>query len=209
MELLFYLTIPGTSVLYSYAEVVCMKISEIIARVDGLKPNKYSAEIKLDWINRVDGMIWDDVYQYTDIAEIMRQQGVSAYDLPQNIKFEMVKKVYVDGRQIYIIENGDIETTGYYRGTDGKLNIYPVPAKDDDTTPGLKIVYRLPFTPHASADEEPFMQPPFDKAYDDYIAAMIDKYNLDMEGYNNNVNFYNAGIKEYIDWYNRHKVQED
>jgi hypothetical protein len=53
------------------------------------------------------------------------------------------------------------------------------------------------------------MQPPFDKAYDDYIAAMIDKYNLDMEGYNNNVNFYNAGIKEYIDWYNRHKVQED
>jgi hypothetical protein len=58
-------------------------------------------------------------------------------------------------------------------------------------------------------DEEPFMQPPFDKAYDDYIAAMIDKYNLDMEGYNNNVNFYNAGIKEYIDWYNRHKVQED
>ena len=186
-----------------------MKISEIIARVDDLKPNKYSAEIKLDWINRVDGMIWNDVYQYTGIAEIMRQQGVSAYDLPQNIKFEMVKKVYVDGRQIYIIENGDIETTGYYRGTDGKLNIYPVPAKDDDTTPGLKIVYRLPFTSHASVDEEPFMQPPFDKAYDDYIAAMIDKYNLDMEGYNNNVNFYNAGIKEYIDWYNRHKVQED
>ena|GEM_PF-2736548 len=54
--------------------------------------------------------------------------------------------------------------------------------------------------PHASVDEEPFMQPPFDKAYDDYIAAMIDKYNLDMEGYNNNVNFYRAyGDLELLD----------
>jgi len=186
-----------------------MKICDIITRIDGLKPNKYSSTTKLSWINHVDGMIWEELYKYTDFSDIMREKDVAAYELPAGVKFEMITNVYVDGMEIYKISHRDFETTGYYRGTDGKLNIYPVPAKDDDTTPGLKIVYRLPFTPHASVDEEPFMQPPFDKAYDDYIAAMIDKYNLDMEGYNNNVNFYNAGIKEYIDWYNRHKVQED
>lgn len=207
MELLFYLTLHGTSVLYSYAEVVCMKISEIIARVDELKPNKYSTMTKLNWINQVDGMIWNEIYKYTGTKDVLRQEGTASYDLPVGVNFEMVTNVFVDGYEIFPISYRDFETTGYFRGTDGKLNIYPVPKKSD-TEPGLRIVYRLPFTPHVNADEEVFMQPPYDKAYDDYIAAMIDKYNLEMDGYNNYVSFYNNGIKEYADWYKDHK-QED
>ena len=183
-----------------------MLISEIIARIDSLKPNKYTSAVKLGWINQVDGMIWDELYKYTGFADIMREEGVAEYELPNGVKFEMITNVYVDGMEIYKISHRDFETTGYYRGTDGKLNIYPVPT-EDDTEAGLRIAYRMPFTPHEEDTEDVFMQPPFDKAYDDYIAAMIDKYNLDMDGYNNNMAFYNNSVKEYIDWYNDHKQE--
>lgn len=183
-----------------------MLISEIIARIDSLKPNKYTSAVKLGWINQVDGMIWDELYKYTGFANIMREEGVAEYELPNGVKFEMITNVYVDGMEIYKISHRDFETTGYYRGTDGKLNIYPVPT-EDDTEAGLRIAYRMPFTPHEEDTEDVFMQPPFDKAYDDYIAAMIDKYNLDMDGYNNNMAFYNNSVKEYIDWYNDHKQE--
>lgn len=183
-----------------------MLISEIIARIDSLKPNKYTSAVKLGWINQVDGMIWDELYKYTEFADIMREEGVAEYELPNGVKFEMITNVYVDGMEIYKISHRDFETTGYYRGTDGKLNIYPVPT-EDDTEAGLRIAYRMPFTPHEEDTEDVFMQPPFDKAYDDYIAAMIDKYNLDMDGYNNNMAFYNNSVKEYIDWYNDHKQE--
>ncbi len=183
-----------------------MLISEIIARIDSLKPNKYTSAVKLGWINQVDGMIWDEIYKYTGFANIMREEGVAEYELPNGVKFEMITNVYVDGMEIYKISHRDFETTGYYRGTDGKLNIYPVPT-EDDTEAGLRIAYRMPFTPHEEDTEDVFMQPPFDKAYDDYIAAMIDKYNLDMDGYNNNMAFYNNSVKEYIDWYNDHKQE--
>lgn len=183
-----------------------MLISAIIARIDSLKPNKYTSAVKLGWINQVDGMIWDELYKYTGFANIMREEGVAEYELPNGVKFEMITNVYVDGMEIYKISHRDFETTGYYRGTDGKLNIYPVPT-EDDTEAGLRIAYRMPFTPHEEDTEDVFMQPPFDKAYDDYIAAMIDKYNLDMDGYNNNMAFYNNSVKEYIDWYNDHKQE--
>ena len=204
MELLFYLTIPGTSVLYSYAEVVCMKISEIIARVDDLKPNGYSFTTKLGWINHVDGMVWNEIYKYTGFTNIARQAGVSAYDLPVGVDFNLVTNVYVDGKEIYLISHRDFETTGYYRGVDGKLNIYPTPT-ENDAAPGLRVAYRLPFVPHTNAEEEAYIPAPYDKAYDDYIAAMIDKYNREYDEYNNNMNFYNNSIKEYAVWYNNHK----
>lgn len=184
-----------------------MKISEIIARADGLKPNKYSASTKLAWINHVDGAVWDEIYKHTGFIDVPRQAGIAAYTLPEGVNFEHVTNVYIDGDDIYKISHRDFETTGYYRGTDGKLSIYPVPI-EDDVTPKLRIAYRLPFTLHTADTEDVFMQSPYDKAYDDYLSAMVDKYNQEMDGYNNNIGFYNNDIKEYADWYNDHKQEE-
>lgn len=177
-----------------------MKISDIIARIDDLKPNDYASATKLTWVNHVDGYVWNEIYKHTDFIDVEREEGVSAYDLPEGVNFEMVTNVYINGREIYPIKHGDIDTTGYYRDTDGKLNIYPVP-EEDDTKPGLRIVYRVPFKEHKDTEEEAFILPPYDVAYDDYIAAMIDKYSQDMESYSNNVAFYNNSIDEYERWY--------
>ena len=184
-----------------------MKISEIIARADGLKPNKYTATTKLGWINHVDGMVWDEVYKHTGFIDVPRQAGIAAYALPEGVNFEQVTNVYIDGDDIYKISHRDFETTGYYRGTDGKLNIYPVPT-EDDVSPKLRIAYRLPFTLHTADTEDVFIQSPYDKAYDDYLMAMFYKFNEDMDGYSDYVAFYNNDIKEYADWYNDHKQEE-
>jgi hypothetical protein len=52
------------------------------------------------------------------------------------------------------------------------------------------------------------MQSPYDKAYDDYNAAMIDKYNQEMDGFNNNMTFYNGDFDDFADWYKKGKGQE-
>lgn len=184
-----------------------MLISDIIARIDELKPNKYTSATKLNWINHVDGIIWNEIYKHTAFTDIMRQAGVSAYNLPEGVDFNLVTDVYVDGKPIYLITYENFETTGYFRGTDGKLNIYPAPTVSD-VSPGLRIVYRVPFTPHSATSEQAYMPAPHDKAYDDYIAAMIDKYNRDMDGYNNNTAFFNNSMKEYAEWYFNRRQEE-
>lgn len=184
-----------------------MLISDIIARIDELKPNKYTSATKLNWINHVDGIIWNEIYKHTAFTDIMRQAGVSVYNLPEGVNFEHVTNVYINGNDIYKISHRDFETTGYYRGTDGKLNIYPVPT-EDDTSPKLRIAYRLPFAPHTDNTEDAFIPSPYDKAYDDYLMAMFSKYNDDMDGYSNYSAFFNNDIKEYADWYNDHKQEE-
>lgn len=202
-----FLTFPIFPVLYDSIGVMQMEISDIIARADGLKPNKYTTAAKLDWINHVDGMVWNEIYKHTGFADVLRQANTAAYDLPEGINFEQITNVYIDGKDIYKISHRDFETTGYYRGTDGKLNIYPVP-NEDDTSPKMRIAYRLPFTPHEDDTEDVFIPSPYDKAYDDYLMAMFCKFNDDMDGYNNYTAFYNNDIKEYADWYNDHKQEE-
>lgn len=177
-----------------------MKISDIIARFDALKPNKYSATVKLGWINHVDGAVWNELYKYTGFSNIMRLKDVAAYALPAGVDFNLVTNVFVDGEEIFLITFKDFETTGYYRGADGKLNIYPIPTVADSVA-GLREVHKLPFVPHVSIDEDIYIPAPFDKVYDDYLTAMVDKYNQEMDKYQNSMNFYNASFDEYADFY--------
>lgn len=39
-----------------------MKIREIIDRVDAVKPNVFTPEVKLDWINKIEGRLCADVF---------------------------------------------------------------------------------------------------------------------------------------------------
>jgi len=176
-----------------------MLISAIITRIDELKPNHYTETTKLSWINQVDGIVWNEIYKYTSFSDVLRLANTAGYALPTGVDFGLVTEVYVDGEPIHLITYKDFETTGYYRGVDGKLNIYPVPTIND-VTAGLRIVYRTPFAPHTAVTNEAYLPAPFDIAYDDYISAMIDKYNQEFDGYNNNMGFYNNNLKEYAAW---------
>jgi hypothetical protein len=177
-----------------------MLISAIITRINTLKQNRYATATKLDWINHVDGAVWNEVYKHTGFSDVSRVNGQAAYSLPAGVTYELVAKVYVDGEEIFPITYEDYETTGYYRDSTGKVAIYPIPTASD-ITPGLRIVYRLPFTQHAAITEAVYVLTPYDKVYDDYCFAMMDKYNQENEKYQNSMAFYNASFKEYVNWY--------
>lgn len=179
-----------------------MKICDVIVRIDRQKPNDYSPDDKLEWINHVDGAVWNELYQYTGFVDILRKAGESEYPLPEGINFDLVLKVYVDGDEIFKIDYKDFETTGFYRTPTGKLGIYPVP-KSDDIKPGLRVAYKLPFIPHSSIEEDVYIPSPYDKVYDDYISAMIDKYNQEMDKYQNSMTFFNSSFNEYAEWYRK------
>ena len=38
-----------------------MTISDAITMVDALRPNQYSQDMKIRWLSRLDGMIWQEV----------------------------------------------------------------------------------------------------------------------------------------------------
>ncbi len=37
-----------------------MKLGEALARVDGMKPNGYTAEEKVRWLSELDGVLWNE-----------------------------------------------------------------------------------------------------------------------------------------------------
>jgi hypothetical protein len=173
-----------------------VKISDIITRFDELKPNKYSSATKLGWINHVDGSVWNELYKYTAIAALTKTGG--AYDLPAGVTFDHLISVFVDGDEIFKVSTPN--TTGYYRNSTGKLVVYP------DTTGTVSIVHKLPFVPHAAITEDVYIPAPYDKVYDDYLTAMVDKYNQEMDKYANSLNFYNASFDEFAAWYRKQGV---
>ena len=84
----------------------------------------------MGWINEVDEAIWHEIYKRASKQEIMRTDGTAAYSLEEGKEFQHITKVYNDGSELPRLKDPRPQTTGYFRGSDGKLNIYPVPAND-------------------------------------------------------------------------------
>jgi hypothetical protein len=177
-------------------------ISEIITLVNAIKDNAYPESVKIAWINEVDGGLWNDVFQYKVPYDIMRIKGTVTYDLPAGVDFSLVEKVFADGVELQQISLSNLNTTGYYRDTTGRLGIYPIP-DTDDTTAGLHVVYASPYVPKTLVGETVYAPAPFDKMYTQYIIALIDWYNKEYEGYNNGMIQFNTSYQEYLVWYRR------
>lgn len=87
------------------------KISEIIARVDAYKPNGFSEEVKLKWLNDLDGKIGLDVF-LMDITEIRARQ--IAY--PEGLETEpLVTFPHEDIYDLYLAAKIDYENGEYNR----------------------------------------------------------------------------------------------
>ena len=62
-----------------------MKIQEAIDRVDILKPNHYTDEDKISWLNRLDGQIWRElVSTHEQRAHEKHHHGVGPMDFLQD-----------------------------------------------------------------------------------------------------------------------------
>jgi hypothetical protein len=113
-----------------------MKVDVLITAIDSEYDNSYTDANKLDWINAVELRYKLEVDQDLDTFEISRQANVAGYDLPAGVQFEDIKIVYIDGRPADYIDLTSDKKEGYYKGTDGKFTIYPIPTVSD-ITPGI------------------------------------------------------------------------
>lgn len=52
-----------------------MTANKVIEYVDGLRPNAYEEEVKLQWISDLDGMVKRLVFQEKEVAETLYKEG--------------------------------------------------------------------------------------------------------------------------------------
>ena len=90
-----------------------MKVAEVIAMVDGLRPNGYDADIKAKWLSEVDGMIVDEIINLAEGNEI----EFGKYEYAEDAEKETVlPDRFTDIYEHYIkskIEFYDDETVNY------------------------------------------------------------------------------------------------
>jgi|GEM_PF-3441820 len=171
-------------------------VASLIGDVDLLKPNSFTLKQKRTWLSDLDLKLAKDACGGFGYADIFRVQGQAAYDLPDGVSFDAVAAVYVNKTEYPRIDCRSPGQTGYYQDSSGKLGIYPVPAASD-TTPGLRVVYRLKLTAY-TANETLLLGEDWEELYRYYLMAMIDFHNQEYEGYNNNIALFNARLDAFL-----------
>lgn len=48
-----------------------MKVSEVIAKVDNLRPNQYGKDMKMQWLSEVEGMVVDNILNRSEGDDIL------------------------------------------------------------------------------------------------------------------------------------------
>lgn len=184
-------------------------IRALITKLDSLKDaSAYGDSVKLGWVNEVDGAIWHEIYKRASKQEIIRTNGTAAYALDSGKEFQHITKVYNDGSDLPRLKDPRPQTTGYFRGADGKLNIYPLPAAND-VVAGLVVLYREPFTAHSNVETDTVLaEPPFDKMYMHYMSAMVNHTRREYAAYNEDLALFNASFEEYRAWWNKNEGAE-
>lgn len=121
-----------------------MKISELIAEMNGeIDSNATDAQF-VGWINEVNDDLFSMHIKRFTSAQIDAVEGQALYTLPEGIDFDRIEEVYVNDVLYPVKDLREPYTKGYYE--DGnKLGLYPVPAADD--TDAIRIIY-LYVPPH-------------------------------------------------------------
>lgn len=58
-----------------------MKISEVISKVDALKPNTYTTEDKVDWLSNLDARVKSQIIDTHEVAEEIIFTGYDSTDM--------------------------------------------------------------------------------------------------------------------------------
>jgi hypothetical protein len=183
--------------------MIMPSIAEIIAKVDELRPNRFSDTLKIGWCSDVDIAIRNDLIPVYASHPISRVKDQAAYDLPEDVSFDDIVTVYVDEKPIAKIDIRSLNRQGYYYAND-KINFYPVPGQTD-TKAGITLIAKERLTPYTDTEQELIAPVPYSRIYEWYLFAMIKYFDDDIEGYNNDMQQFNAAWDEYAKYIQRGK----
>lgn len=152
-----------------------MTIQEALDRVDRMKPNNIEPEEKINWLSKLDQMIWNELYTRHVIpaagTTITGTVGDGWWGNPLEAPD--------------IVEHPSIVWTvspnGFDDGTPDK------PTYNNETDPSTELL----------------VESPYDDLYPLYLASRIDQVNQEYDLYANNSTLYNNAFQTYADFVHR------
>jgi len=190
-----------------------MKISELIAYADMIKPNSFDSATKTLWISEVEGMVMADVilatsdemkyYNYVNTAT-WSGAGVTfptteTMLLTTECFFSIGGTVTIAGLTTNIVNN---KTTAI-KIIDISVDGLTLTFADDTFTIGLTADVGTATITFDGTETILLVPVPHDKLYRSYLCAMIDYANGEYDKYNNAMAMFNRELSEFTNWYAR------
>jgi hypothetical protein len=190
-----------------------MKISELIAYADMVKPNGFDSAVKLMWINDVEGTVMANVLLET--AEVMANYRyvMSATWTGTGVTFPTTETMLLTsacgmhiGGTVTIsglTTNAVNNKTSAITITDISEDHLTLTFADDTFTVGLTADVGTAVITFDGTETELIITTFHSKLYRSYLVAMIDYANGEYDKYNNTMQMYNRELNEFTEWYTR------
>ena len=191
-----------------------MTIREVIDHVDRVKPNAFSDEDKVIWLNELEYAVQTDIWGLTEgfrkhtLRNEWRGDYASVSELGELV---IPEELYMlPGGKIWFEANGTEyilgDTLRYSSIRDGSTAV--MPAGGPMSTLIEEFTGTLSFS-YDGCTAEMFAPEPYQKIYYTYLEARIDAAQGEWKEYDNTMQLFNGFLGEYQRWWARHYIDNE
>lgn len=166
-------------------------ISEVRARTDA---SAFTNEEILDFINELDDMLRETVFQEFDSERVDFTDGTYSYDVSSFTNPERIESITADGKLLIKKKSPNDFLQGWYFSGVNVLLSHDI--VDENT--GMEVNYRPECVPHLLGDTDLAVPEPYHDLYVFYALSQIASREADSVSYNNYQNDYNSLLSEVI-----------
>ena len=186
-----------------------MTIKDLFEYVDEIKPNAFSEQTKIAWLNEVEGMVQTEIFLNSE-TEVMeyRWDGTdnALISFPDEHTIGLADKTllrkFLPGGRIVKFSPGGI----FSANAQESMTIQAVNADGlvmDVTFPTVSDATVTTPLNYFGGDIQLLAEPPHCKIYPEYIMARIDYANGEYDKYQNTMQMFNAFWGEFSRWFAR------
>ena len=170
-----------------------MKIIDAINQVDRLKPNMYGMQIKIQWLSRLDKRIFEEIFLTHVLSDEEKDPFLQEDGTDDSSSGDSTDDGSSDGSSDDSTDDtGTVAGNGWQR-----LELYGRPPEFEEE----KLVFKG-YT-EDDTETELLVAEPYDEMYVHWLAAQIDWYNREYEGYNNENAMFEAEYSVFRNAFNR------
>ena len=188
------------------------QIGALITAIDSLKPNPYTNDQKLEWLDEVEGRIIAEVVKMYEKQVITVTSDILTYNLNSGYNSMDIVDVFFDKKTVSrtdIRELYDAYITDNTTYTDANTNNSTLVFQTGKNVEVI-IIYQKKHVPYmvagwtVSSQYYLLVESPYSQIYMAYVEAKIDWYKKNYEGYNNNMAMFSEVFEAFTKWYRDH-----